>query len=70
MPGTEMTLTCLGIGGFRFLDLFALKGVPKPYRFDNAVWQVDGVRQSISKNYWTTEITAKVRPLTIIQQKK
>ena len=67
MPGTELTMTSLGIGGFRFLDMFGIMGVQKNYQADRAVWQVDGVRQLIQNNFWTTTITAKVRPLTIIK---
>ena len=66
MPGTELTLTSLGIGGIRYLDMFGAVGVPAAYRNDNAVWQVDGVRSSIQEQFWTTTITAKVRPLTIV----
>jgi len=64
-PGTEFTFTMPGIAGFYFLGLFSLDGVPAPYKYDRAVFQVSGVQNSISGNNWKTTVTALVRPLTI-----
>ena len=63
MPGTEFTFDCQGISGFAFLGMFTLSAVPKPYNNENAVFQIDGVKNIISENNWKTSITAKVRPL-------
>ena len=63
MPGTEFTFECQGIAGFAFLGMFTLSAVPEPYNNENAVFQVDGVKNIISENNWKTSITAKVRPL-------
>ena len=67
MPGTELTMTSIGIGGFRFLDMFGVMGMQDQYQADQAVWQIDGVKQSLTQNFWTTTVSAKVRPLTIIK---
>lgn len=66
MPGTEINLTCMGIGGIRFLDMFALDKIPNPYSYKRAVWQIEGVRNVIEGNKWETSIMARVRPITII----
>jgi hypothetical protein len=66
MSGTEINLTCLGIGGIRFLDMFALEKVPSPYASKRAIWQVEGVKNTVEGNMWKTSIMARVRPITII----
>ena len=60
-------MTSIGIGGFRFLDMFGVMGMQDQYQADQAVWQIDGVKQSLTQNFWTTTVSAKVRPLTIIK---
>lgn len=65
MPGTECQIEMPGIGGFLFLDLFTLSGVPQPYDRDHAVFQIDGLKSEVGGNYWKTSIVAKVRPLVI-----
>jgi hypothetical protein len=67
MPGTEITLSTQGIGGFRFLDMFTLEGVPEPYSRRRAVWQIESVKGIVENNSWKTVITAKVRPITILE---
>lgn len=67
MPGTDFTMEVLGIGGITFLSQFTLDHVPSSYNYENAVWQVTGVKQKIENKSWTTTITAQARPLTSIE---
>ena len=66
MPGTEINIELLGIGGITFLSQFTLDHVPDSYSYQRAVWQVSNVKQKVENNMWTTTITAQARPLTIL----
>jgi len=67
MPGTEMNLTTLGIGGIRYLDMFAVDKTHDAYTSKRAVWQIEGVKSVVEGNRWTTSIMARVRPIVITQ---
>ena len=66
IPGVKVEFSLLGIAGFRTFQVFAVKNLPEPYK-DNAIFQIQDVRHTISGNNWETSITAGVRPLNGLQ---
>lgn len=66
MPGTTLTVELLGISGINYLSQFVIDHAPDAYNFENAVWQISDIKQSIEDKNWTTTITAQVRPLTVL----
>lgn len=67
MPGTTLTLELTGISGIDYLSQFLLDHAPDMYSYENAVWQVSDVKQTVEDKNWTTTIVAQVRPLTIYE---
>lgn len=67
MPGTNLQLELLGISGVDYLSQFTIDHAPEPYCYRNAVWQISDIKQTVSEKVWKTNITAQVRPLTILK---
>jgi hypothetical protein len=68
MPGTELKMELLGIGGITFLSQFTLDHVPSSYNYERAVWQVSQVSQKVENKVWTTTVMAQARPLTAFEK--
>lgn len=66
MPGTTLTMELLGISGIDYLSQFVIDHAPEAYNYNNAVWQVSDIKQSVDDKNWTTTIVAQVRPLTVL----
>jgi hypothetical protein len=66
MPGTTLTLELLGISGINYLSQFVIDHAPDAYNYENAVWQISDIKQTIEDKMWTTTVTAQVRPLTVL----
>jgi hypothetical protein len=66
MPSTTLTLEMSGIAGLDYLSQFTIDHAPEPYSYENAVWQIADIKQSVDDKVWITTVTAQVRPLTII----
>jgi hypothetical protein len=68
MPGTELKMELMGIGGITFLSQFTLDHVPSSYNYKRAVWQVSQVSQKVENKIWTTTIMAQARPVTVFEK--
>jgi len=68
MPGTELRMELLGIGGITFLSQFTMDHVPSSYNYKRAVWQVSQVSQKVENKVWTTTIMAQARPITVLEK--
>jgi hypothetical protein len=66
MPGTTLTIELMGIAGINYLSQFLIDHAPDTYNYENAVWQIADIRQTVEDKNWTTTITAQVRPLTVL----
>jgi len=64
MPNTKFNFETLGIGGFTFLGMFTLDHVPYAYTYNNAVWQISSIKQTVVQGSWKTSISAEVRKIT------
>jgi len=56
----ELSFTIEGVSGLRIGDVFRIDAVPDMYK-KNSVFQISGVDQAISGNYWTTTVRAMLR---------
>ena len=68
MPGTDLKMEFLGIGGITFLSQFTLDHVPDSYSYERCVWQVSKVSQKVENKVWTTTVTAQARQLTVFEK--
>jgi len=64
MPNTEFEFETLGIGGFTFLGMFTLDHVPYAYTWENGVWQISKIRQTITPGNWKTTVGAQIRKVS------
>lgn len=65
MPNTKLTIELQGISGIDYLSQFVIDHAPEAYNYENAIWQVADITQTVEDKNWTTTIVAQVRPLTI-----
>jgi hypothetical protein len=66
MPGTTLTIELMGIAGINYLSQFLIDHAPETYNYENAVWQISDIKQTVEDKNWTTTIVAQVRPLTVL----
>lgn len=62
----DLSLTMLGVGGFRNLDCFTIPQHLVPERFGNKNYMITNIEHSIdaSTSLWETTVTAKLKPST------
>lgn len=59
----EIELGLLGMSGFRIGDCFKLSETPKVFQ-DNGVFQIINISDSVSKEQWSTKLTAGFRVMS------